>query len=193
MKKHLSVILILFLVFSGCKEDYTPKPYGYYRIDFPAKAYKALPAGYPYHFDIAQQAEIEADKESDAETYWINIKYPAYNAKIHLSYKTIDSDTALIHYYQDCHEMAYKHTIKAESIKERFFREEGKGIFGLLYFIEGNTASSTQFFATDSTRHFLRGSLYFNERPNKDSLSPVVNYIREDIIRMMETVSFDKK
>lgn len=191
--KHLSVIIILLLIFTGCKEDYTPKPYGYYRIDFPAKTYKTLPAGYPYHFEIAEQANIEEDKDADAEAYWINIQYPAYNAKIHLSYKPINSDTALLHYYQDCHEMAYKHTIKAESIKERLFQEEDKGVFGLLYFIEGNTATSTQFFATDSTRHFLRGSLYFNQRPNKDSLAPVVDYIREDIVHIMETITFDKR
>lgn len=84
--------------------------------------------------------------------------------------------------------MAYTHTIKAESIQEKYFKKDQ--IFGLIYYIEGNTASSTQFFVTDSTRHFLRGALYFNQHPDKDSLAPVISYLREDIVNLMETVRF---
>ncbi len=185
----IHIVCSVLLIF-GCKEDYTPKPYGYYRIDFPEKSYKLLTGKFPYHFEIAGQASIEEDCDNDAEPYWINIVYPMYNAKIHLSYKKITSDTSLPYYQQDCHRMAYSHTIKAESIDERLF-QQGNGVFGLLYFIEGNTASSTQFYMTDSTKNFLRGALYFNERPNKDSLAPVVHYLRQDVIRIMETIKFD--
>ena len=45
-----------------------------------------------------------------------------------------------------------------------------------MYDLKGNTASSLQFFVTDSTRNFLRGSLYFNAEPNKDSLAPVMDF-----------------
>lgn len=176
------------LTIGSCREEYSPKPYGYYRIDFPEKDYQPLIEDFPYHFQIAAEATIETDKESDAEPYWINIYYPAYNARIHLSYKKIDNDSALIHYQEDCHRMAYSHTIKAESINERFLQHDD--VYGLIYLIEGNTASSTQFFVTDSVKHFLRGSLYFNVRPNKDSLAPVINYLREDIVNLMETITF---
>ena len=34
----LKTAFILFLLLaSGCKDQYTPKPYGYFRIDFPEK------------------------------------------------------------------------------------------------------------------------------------------------------------
>lgn len=183
-------LFFLFISLIGCKEEYSPKPYGYFRIDFPEKAYHELKGDYPYHFEVATDAVVETDHENQAEPYWINLYYPAYNARIHLSYKPVTSDTSLYYYRQDCHRMAYTHTIKAESINERFFRQEQNETSGLIYFIEGNTATSTQFFITDSTRHFLRGSLYFNQRPNKDSLAPVINYLRKDIINLMETVKF---
>ena len=110
----------------------------------------------------------------------MNLSYPQYNAKLHLSYKEINNDTALNHYLEDCHHLAYTHTIKAESINEKYFKN--REIFGLIYYIEGNTASSTQFFITDSTQH-----------PDKDSLAPVIDYLREDIVTLMETLRFKNK
>ena len=189
--KHLSIYLSIsffLLTAIGCNEKYTPKPYGYYRIDFPPKAYQLSSSDFPYRFEKAVNATVEIDSDKYAEPYWINLVYPAYNAKIHLSYKTITTDTSLQSYIQDCHQLAYTHTIKAESIDEKLFRRDN--IFGLVYFIEGNTASSTQFFITDSTRHFLRGALYFNQHPDKDSLAPVIQYLREDILTLMETLEF---
>lgn len=191
MKLYLTLTLYILLCV-GCRENYAPKPYSYFRIDFPEKSYSHLSGEYPYTFDIAGNSVVETDKYAPNEPYWININYPAYNAKIHISYKPIDTDTALTYFRQDCHRLAYTHTIKAESIKEELFEKEN-GTIGLIYFIEGNTASSTQFFATDSTRHFLRGALYFNERPNKDSLAPIINYIRKDIIHLIETIEWKTK
>lgn len=185
---YLLISLYILLIAGGCNEKYTPKPYGYYRIDFPEKAYRPLADSFPYRFEKAADAQTEIDRDKDAEPYWINLVYPAYNAKIHLSYKAITADTSLQSYLQDCHRLAYTHTIKAESIDEKLFRRDK--IFGLVYFIEGNTASSTQFFITDSTRHFLRGALYFNQHPDKDSLAPVIQYLREDILTLMETLEF---
>jgi gliding motility-associated lipoprotein GldD len=88
---------------------------------------------------------------------------------------------------EDSRELAYKHTIKAESINEKIFLKPGRNVYGMLYEIEGNTASSVQFYLTDSTKHFLRGALYFNIQPNKDSLAPVINFVKEDIKILMET------
>ena len=115
-------------------------------------------------------------------------KLAQYNAKIHLSYKKIVADTSLRHFTEDCHHMAYTHTIKAESINEKYYRNNH--ISGLIYFIEGNTASSTQFYVTDSVHHFLRGALYFKQHPDKDSLAPVIHFLRQDIVNLMETIRF---
>ena len=183
-----TIVCFLLFLFLGCKEKYTPKPYGYYRIDFPEKSWLPVNENLPYQFDMAATAVLEPDSDKEAEPGWINICYPQYNAKIHLSYKKIAADTSLRHFIEDCHHMAYTHTIKAESIHEKYYRNNR--ISGLIYFIEGNTASSTQFYVTDSVRHFLRGALYFKQHPDKDSLAPVVHYLREDIVNLMETIRF---
>lgn len=188
--KYLLYLAALSLLFS-CKPDYTPKPYGYYRISFPEKSYQTSRASLPYRFELADEAFIETDQTPDAEKYWINIVYPVYHAKINLSYKPILTDTTLAKLEADCHRLAYAHTLKAESINEHFYQQDN-GNFGLLYIIEGNAASPVQFFITDSVRHFLRGSLYISTRPNKDSLSPVIDYLRKDVIRLMETIEFQK-
>lgn len=183
------ILLGLLGLLAGCSETYTPKPYGYFRIDFPEKAYTHLEGNYPYRFAVSREAVVEPDKSPDAEAYWIDIHYPSYQAIINLSYKEIRTDTSLSRLLADSQRLAYAHTVKADAIQEQAF--EKKGVFGLLYLIEGNAASSTQFFITDSTRHFLRGSLYFNKHPNKDSLAPVIAYLRQDIIKIMETASFE--
>ncbi|NCE72897.1 gliding motility lipoprotein GldD [Odoribacter sp. Z80] len=187
MRKNKILILVFFFLY-GCSEKYTPKPYGYFRIDFPEKQWVQTPDSLPYTFQMAGTAYIEHDPDPDAEKGWINLRYPQYNARIHLSYKTIKEDTSLTHYLDDCHHMAYTHTIKAESIHEKYFRKPS--VFGLIYYIEGNTASSTQFFVTDSSRHFLRGALYFNQHPDKDSLAPVIQFLRQDIVQLIETIQF---
>lgn len=181
-------ILLFLLATISCQEKYTPKPYGYYRIDFPEKEWFLTADTLPYRFDMAVLALLEADQAKDAEPGWMNIHYPQHNAKIHLSYKKIMDNSSLVSYIEDCHRLAYTHTIKAESINEKYYRKGD--LFGLIYYIEGNTASSTQFFVTDSTRNFLRGALYFNQHPDKDSLAPVINYLRQDIVNLMETIRF---
>lgn len=184
------VILILsaLLLFAGCGESYTPKPYGYFRIDFPPKQWQRTNDSLPYSFQLSAYARLLPDRTPEAEKGWMNIDYPSYNARIHLSYKKISADTSLASFIADCHRMAYTHTIKAESINEKYFQRNH--LSGLVYYIEGNAASSTQFFITDSTRHFLRGALYFNQHPDKDSLAPVIHYLRQDIVNLMETLSF---
>ena len=125
----LKTAFILFLLLaSGCKDQYTPKPYGYFRIDFPEKQWVASPDTLPYCFEQSAQAILEADPDKQAEPGWMNLSYPQYNAKLHLSYKEINNDTALNHYLEDCHHLAYTHTIKAESINEKYFKN--REIFG---------------------------------------------------------------
>lgn len=190
MRKNNIIFFLLWLGLLGCNEKYTPKPYGYFRIDFPKKQWTLSPDTLPYSFEMAATAKIEADRAQDAEPGWVNIHYPQYNAKIHLSYKKINTDTTLVTLTEDCHRLAYTHTVKAESINEKYFQKNN--IYGLIYFIEGNTASSTQFFITDSTTNFIRGALYFNQHPDKDSLAPVIEFLRQDIVNLMETINFKK-
>jgi gliding motility-associated lipoprotein GldD len=189
------LFLLFFLLFPSCREEYTPKPYGYFRIDFPEKRYTLLDEPLPYRSAVATEARVVYDTSPEAEPYWIDIVYPDYKAVINISYKEIVSDTSLEVFLQDNHRLVYAHTGKAEAINEwpLVRKEEDTPVLGILYLIEGNAASPAQFFVTDSVRHFLRGSLYFESRPNKDSLAPVVEYLKKDIIELMESVRFESK
>jgi len=183
MSKAIPFILLCIILFcSSCRKNYIPKPHGYFRIDFPEKEYKSYESSYPYLFDYPQYTKI-VDYNKDSA--WINIIYPENNAIIHLTYKVINNNIA--NYLEETRNFVYKHTLKADAISETPFLNYEKKVYGMLYDIKGNAASSINFFVTDSSSNFLRGALYFNTSPNKDSLAPVVDFIRSDIVNLMET------
>lgn len=187
---YFSVILITFSIILGaCSKKYTPKPRGYFRIDLPEKEYLTFDENYPFSFKYANCSKIKKDSSLNANKYWININYPEINGKIHISYLPIQNNFAQI--VEDTRKLAYKHTIKADAINEIPFSNTEKNIYGIVYEIEGNAASSVQFFVTDSTKNYLRGALYFNAAPNKDSLAPVINYIKEDIGIIIESFEWN--
>ncbi len=190
-KKTVIVAIIIILGF-GCKEKYTPKPRGYFRIDFPEKEYVQLSDRFPYSFEIPVYSEITPDRYSPDEKDWINITVPANKAEIHISYYVFDNDNknnlkSLAELMEESHSLAYKHTIKADAIKEKLFMNPENNVYGLVYRIEGNAASPMQFYLTDSTRHFLRGALYIRQVPNIDSIQPVIRFLEPDVIHIIET------
>jgi len=174
---------------SGCKENYTPKPRGYFRIDFPNKSYQIFKNSYPYSFEYPVYSQIVPDKEALAEPYWVDVSIPENKAKFHLSYKLVKGNLSKL--IEDSRELAYKHSIKAISIDERTFINPAKKVYGTVYNIKGNAASPMQFYLTDSTTHFLRGSFYISEIPNYDSLLPVINFLESDLIHLIETFNWN--
>ncbi len=186
--KSILLACLLSGIIYGCSHQYTPKPRAYFRISFPEHSYEDLNRNYPYNFELPTYTKVELDKAADAEPYWINIDYPSYKGKIHISYKQVNNNLDQI--LEDARRLAYKHSVKADAIAEKLFTDQSKNVYGILYEIKGDAASSLQFFATDSVKNFLRGSLYFNAIPNKDSLAPVVNFVKKDIVHMMETLEW---
>ena len=180
----------------SCKEKYTPKPRQYFRIDFPEKTYHEIQDEFPYQFEIPDYSKIVQDKKNPNEPYWINISIPANKAEMHISYYNLANQrnsgrSRLGAIMEDTRTLAYKHTIKADAIQEQVFMNPGKKVYGLIYRIEGNAASPIQFFLTDSTNHFLRGALYIREVPNIDSLKPVIEFLEPDVIRLIETTTWN--
>lgn len=189
IKKSIIILIIIVLQFS-CSDTYTPKPRGYFRIEFPEKEYVQYEDAGPYSFQIPKYSHMEKDNENDAEPWWNNLVFSSLKGKLHLSYKPVNNN--LSKYVEDARTLAYKHTIKADAISEQVFIIPGRKVYGILYEIKGNAASPYQFFATDSVHHFLRGSLYFNVYPNKDSLAPVFDFIKPDIVKLIETLKWKK-
>ncbi len=162
-----------------------PKPRGYHRITFPEKNYVQYDSTCPFKFQIPDYAYVENDKHQSAEPCWINIEFPTLNSTLHLSYKKVNNN--LQTYIENTYSLAAKHQIKASSIQEQLITNDTTKVYGLIYEIGGNAASRIQFFVTDSTNHFLRGSLYFNAVPNTDSLKPALDFIRKDIYNLIKT------
>jgi len=185
MKHKAANILSIVLLAVGCTNQYSPRPAGYMRIDLPEKRYILFDSSCPYRFEYPDCARIEPDRDKHSEPHWINISYPSLRGKIHISYKNISRNLAALS--EESRDLAYKHTIKAESIIETRIHNREKKVYGILYDIQGNVASTVQFILTDSSKNFLRGSLYFYVHPNKDSLMPMVKYCRADIEHMIQT------
>lgn len=186
----LSVSIIL-LAFSSCSNDYTPKPRGYFRIALPEKKYTLLDSIYPYRFEYPASAFITNDPLSPGEKNWINIEMPAFHGRIHISYKPFSDKKSLITYTEDTRTLAFKHMAKASGIKQIAISDPSRKVYGLVYEINGlGAASPYQFYLTDSTRHFMRGSLYFDVIPNNDSLAPVIDFVKSDIQHLFETINW---
>lgn len=178
-------IILLFLS-AACDSNYVPKPRGYFRIDLPEKEYQKFDTTFPYSFEYPVYANINYDLSEKAEPYWLNIDFPLFKGRLHLSYKKVDGN--LINLMEDTRTMVIKHIPKASAIHNTLIEDPSDNIYGMTYQIKGmGAASPFQFFVTDSSRHFVRGALYFSVKPNNDSLKPVIDFVREDIDHMLET------
>ena len=183
----VAVFGLLAAMMFSCQPNYVPKPNAYYRIDFPEKEYRLFDSICPYTFEYPVYGIINPDMHPSAEPYWINISFAKYKGTIHLTYKTIDGD--FDKFMEENWKMIYsKIALKADAIDDRFIYENPElKVYGALYDIKGNAASSVQFWLTDSLKNYIRGSFYFSVKPNYDSLAPAIGFFREDIIHLMET------
>ena len=188
----LPLFFIMLMLLASCGGgDYIPKPKGFMRIDLPKKEYKLFDSTCPYSFEYPVYPKVNYDNDKNAEPYWINIDFPKFKGRVHISYKSVKNN--LPKFAEDAYNLAMKHMPKANNIdNERIDISEHK-VHGLIYIIEGeNAASPYQFFVTDSISNFVRGALYFNFAPNNDSLEPVITFIKEDIKHLIKTFQWKK-
>ncbi|QFZ54744.1 gliding motility lipoprotein GldD [Oceanihabitans sp. IOP_32] len=190
MAKFFYLLLILSLSVS-CREATVPKPKAYLRLDYPKAEYVPSNINVPFTFEVNTLATKVALKpiESNTSSYGVNLEYPTLKGTIFLTYKAIENDRKnLITFLRDAQNFTQKHNIKADGILETVYESPENNTFGMFYEVEGNAASQAQFYVTDSTRHFLTGSLYFYAKPNYDSILPAAHYLQKDIKHIMETV-----
>lgn len=187
-------ICCLTLLFS-CNSDYTVgKKRGYFKIDFPDKAYQTFDEpGYPYTFEYPVYSHIIKDTtffDSRPENpWWINIDIPQFAARVHISYKEIGKNRfdSLVN---DAFKMSYKqHTYKASAIEDSEIVTPNN-VRGMYFTLSGNTATANQFFLTDSTKHFLRGALYVAATPNEDSIGVVNDFLKKDLFHLINTLKW---
>lgn len=193
-RKIFFALAIIGLITISCNSEYTPRPRGYFKIDLPKREYRVFDQpGYPYTFEYPVYGNIIKDSlffdQHPENPYWINIDFPQLNGRIYLSYKEIGKNK-LDSLVNDAFTMSYKqHTYKASGIQRDGFVTPN-GSSGVYFTLKGNAATGNQFFVTDSTRHFLRGALYFAATPNADSIQPVNDFLKKDLWHLINTLKW---
>lgn len=184
-------VLLFGTVLSACGTGgYLPKPKGYNRIDLPDHTYQSIPDSFPYRFEYSQHARILKDSSWISERYWIDLYYPALDANFQITYKPIKNREDLMQgYYSDSYRLTAQHNVKAYAIEEKIL-ELPNGDFASFTELEGEVPTQLQFHVSDCTQHFLRGALYFKVATKNDSLAPVIRYLKEDALHLLETLEW---
>ncbi len=186
MKYKIVTFIALSIVIFSCQEteDYYPKPRGYMRLDFPDRVYEKYDAeGCPFSFQAPKYFNI-TDKTGCNK----DILMERFNATLFLTYLKID--TNLMQNIEYSRKLVYDHSIKADAIDELPLIDPSRKAYGLKYDIKGDAASPYQFYVTDSVNNFLRGALYFNVKPNYDSIRTSLEYLSEDLDQILETIEW---
>ena len=184
--------IFIALTLFGCSKDFTPKPKGFNRLDLPDHSYTNLPDSLPYNFEISKAAKIYRDSSYIAERYWMDIYYPGIVANVQLTYKDLQNNQQLFEeLVNDSYKLTAKHQIKAYSIEESVVMTPS-GKTAVIAELEGEVPSQFQFFVTDSTDNFLRGALYFRTSTKNDSLAPAIEFMKVDIMHLINTLEWKK-
>ena len=190
--RYIGLLLLGTFLFTACtasnESNYVPKPRGYPRIDLPTVRYVPIPAGHPYQFEVNSAAQVLPDTFKRAEPHWIYVYYPTLKATVQITYKPVMNSTERLRgLLADAYKLTAKHNVKASMIEQQQVRLKN-GLAASLITLEGEVPSQFQFVTTDSTRHFLRAALYFDTATANDSLAPVIQYVRADMMQMLNTL-----
>ncbi len=212
LRKISFFCLLAFAMFCSCNDSFTVKKEGYFKIDFPKKEYTTFnEPSFPYSFEYPIYARIIKESafpgENNDSPYSIDIDFPQFKGKIFISYKNISGvsvykvktpdggyrdSTAMNNFdkmVDDAYKLTYKNDIKAQSIRDSVMHTPN-GLTGIYFQLSGNVATANQFLLSDSTKHFLRGALYFDATPNEDSLRPVNSFLKEDMKHIINTLKW---
>lgn len=180
------------LMLSACvdEQSYVPKPRAFNRIDLPQYAYQVLPDSFPYSFVYSKYARLSRDTFPSAGRYYINLYYPDYDGVVQVTYKDLkDPRINVERLLTDAFGLTMKHSPRAYDIQESLIQIKNGQVASVTE-LSGDVPSQFQFFTTDSTHHFFRGALYFNTATQNDSLAPVIDFIKKDIIEMLNSLEW---
>lgn len=186
-------VFLLLMLTMACNSVYTPKPRGYFRIDFPRHSYQSFNRpDFPYSFEYPVYGVIIRDTsffgDKPENPYWINVDFPRFHARIYMSYKAVEGSN-FTRLREDAYKLTYKNTYKATSIVDSVISTP-LGVHGIFFHVGGNAATANQFFVSDSVKHFLRGALYFDTTPNEDSLSIVNQFLQQDMNHIINSLQW---
>lgn len=178
-------LVVGLVVLTSCKNDFFPKPKSYLNLEYPISEYHRFQNDCPFSFAISKESDIEFKTGCRAL-----ISYPKLHANVHITYRRVDNNLQEI--LREADRLTTKHTIKADAIVPYPFESVEKKVYGVLFDVQGESASNVQFHLTDSSKHVVTAALYFKVQPNYDSIYPAVAYIKNDMMKMMETFEWEE-
>lgn len=185
--KYTFVFLLMIITFLSCGEDYTIKPTGQLRLEYPEAKYQNLEGNCPFVFQYSNYAKKQ-DKVD--EPCWFTLHYPDMKANIYITYFPVNGKEDLAIKIKDSEKFVQGQTTKASYISPREFIFDDAKVYGTLFELGGDSAINLQFHATDSTQNLISGSVYFSTLPKYDSLQPAINYIKKDVEHLIETLQW---
>lgn len=185
--RNLILVFSLLIFLYSCSNDTTPRPWGYHRLILPEHKYKLYDnPNCPYKFEIPVYGQV---LNEDNDSCFLDIDFPQFGARWHITTRDYAREkTNVLDAYEDYRELVYKHSKKATEIREHILeRKNGIGTFFELY---GEVPTSAQFFFSDSTRFAMITSLYFKTATKNDSLKPVIDFMKKDLMHLIETIQW---
>lgn len=193
--RFLVLMLLSTLTFWACETPiYTPKPRAYPKVEYPNRTYQKFNEDYcAFSFEHSDYMKVVQDEQYfDGKTKnacWFDLHMEAFDSRLHCTYYPIESQGDFEKLLVDAFDLAGKHNLRADYIDEIPI-ELPNNVKGYAFEMEGAVASPYQFFLSDSTKHFLRASLYFNTQARPDSLAPIYDFVKEDITRVINTFAW---
>lgn len=189
----LGCCVLSLLVLVSCSDPvFTPKPRSFPRVVYPDKTYQGFTENYcNFSFEYPAYALIQKDTsffdDLPPNDCWFDLFYPDFDGRVHFTYVPVKHEGKTLELLtKEAFGMADWHNKRANYIEELRIQTD-HGVSGMAFNIDGPAASPFQFFLTDSTTHYVRGALYFNTQSKADSLAPVIDFVREDILYLIET------
>ena len=175
-------VSLIFLLIYGCNEEVLPKPKAELRLDYSNPEPTEFESD-NFRFDYNKSARIKSRNSGS-----FTLEYPEMKGEIFINYRRVRDNIGKL--LSDAQRLSFEHSVKADGIIEQPFVNEEDHVYGMFYEVSGNAASQAQFYVTDSTEHFLTGSLYFLVKPNYDSIYPAAAYLQNDMRTIMETLEW---
>ena len=185
-----TVLFALSMVSCKPKALPEPKPMGYFRIDLPEHRYRLLDTAMPFQYEQSVFANTTIEPQKD-NSLWMNITYPDLGATFRFTCFTVKNADSLRKLMISEDKMVKFHYQKADDVQFSVVDDPNAHIWGQTYEIFGKeVATPFQFWLTDSAHNFVRATLYFDGTPNNDSLQPVIQYLKEDAMHLINTFAW---
>jgi gliding motility-associated lipoprotein GldD len=185
-------ILLACAAMVSCKPKALPepKPMGYFRIDLPEHKYRLMDTAMPFQYEQSVFANTTIEPQKD-NSLWMNITYPDLGASFRFTCFTVKNADSLRKLMISEDKMVKFHYQKADDVQFSIINDPEARIWGQTYEIFGKeVATPFQFWLTDSAHNFVRATLYFDGTPNNDSLQPVIQYLKEDAMHLINTFAW---